>query len=153
MDKRIIESMPELYAKLKPYVEYLESMGFNTYHFTDWKYFNKSNPRNYEYFNGWRYDNMTVADLAIYSGEPKIEVYTYKVKKYTKSAPKIREVLSSRSQNECPYYLENESVGNVYQSKIVDNINDFKKEIGKFFKAIKRLEQKKKEYDLEKDFT
>ena len=156
MNKLIIDDMPELYAKLKPYIEYLEGLGFYS-SITDFTYFHSGDDDNYEYFNGWNYKRSDttssdgyredwVVDLASYTGKPKIEIYTYKIVK----APKY--YLDSYN-NAYPYIIINQNKQGYYDSKIVDNIKDFKKEIGKYLKLIKTYQERVKKHELEKDFT
>lgn len=156
MNKLIIDDMPELYAKLKPYIEYLEGLGFYPSR-TDFTYFNQGDADNYEYFNGWNYKRQDtsasdgyredwVVDLASYTKEPKVEVYTHKIVK----APKY---YFGGDTNAYPYIIQNPNEQGHYDSKIVDNINDFKKEIGKYLKLIKTYQERAKKHDLEKDFT
>ena len=156
MNKLIIDDMPELYAKLKPYIEYLEGLGFYPSR-TDFSYFNRGDDDNYEYFNGWNYKRQDttasdgyredwVVDLASYTKEPKVEVYTHKIVK----APKY---YFGGDTNAYPYIIQNPNELGKYDSKIVDNINDFKKEIGKYLKLIKTFQEKVKKHALEKDFT
>lgn len=112
---------------------------------------------NYEYFNGWNYKRPDttasggyredwVVDLASYTGKPKIEIYTYKIVK----APKY---YFMGEKNVYPYIIQNQNEQGYYDSKIVDNIKDFKKEIGKYLKLIKTFQERVKKHDLEKDFT
>ena len=156
MNKLIIDDMPELYAKLKPYIEYLEGLGFYPSR-TDFGYFNRGDDDNYEYFNGWNYKRQDttasdgyredwVVDLASYTKEPKVEVYTHKIVK----APKY---YFGGDTNAYPYIIQNPNELGKYDSKIVDNIKDFKTEIGKYLKLIKTFQEKVKKHDLEKDFT
>lgn len=156
MNKLIIDDMPELYAKLKPYIEYLESTGFYPSR-TDFSYFRPGDDDNYEYFNGWNYKRSDtnasdgyredwVVDLASYSTEPKIEVYTFKIAK----APKY---YFGGNENVYPYIIQNPNEQGHYDSKIVDNLKDFKKEIGKYLKLTKTFQERLKKHDLEKDFT
>lgn len=148
--------MPELYAKLKPYIEYLEGLGFYPSR-TDFGYFHPGDDDNYEYFNGWNYKRQDttasdgyredwVVDLASYTKEPKVEVYTHKIVK----APKY---YFGGDTNAYPYIIQNPNELGKYDSKIVDNIKDFKNEIGKYLKLIKTFQEKVKKHDLEKDFT
>lgn len=156
MNKLIIDDMPELYAKLKPYIEYLEGLGFYPSR-TDFSYFRPGDDDNYEYFNGWNYKRQDttasggyredwVVDLASYTKEPKVEVYTHKIVK----APKY---YFGGDTNAYPYIIQNPNELGKYDSKIVDNIKDFKKEIGKYLKLIKTFQEKVKKHELEKDFT
>lgn len=156
MNKLIIDDMPELYAKLKPYIEYLEGLGFYPSR-TDFSYFNPGDDDNYEYFNGWNYKRQDttasdgyredwVVDLASYTKEPKVEVYTHKIVK----APKY---YFGGDTNAYPYIIQNPNELGKYDSKIVDNIKDFKKEIGKYLMLIKTFQEKVKKHELEKDFT
>ena len=156
MNKLIIDDMPELYAKLKPYIEYLEGLGFYPSR-TDFGYFHPGDDDNYEYFNGWNYKRQDttasdgyredwVVDLASYTKEPKVEVYTHKIVK----APKY---YFGGQDNVYPYIIQNPNELGKYDSKIVDNIKDFKTEIGKYLKLIKTFQEKVKKHDLEKDFT
>lgn len=155
MNKLIIDDMPELYAKLKPYIEYLEGLGF--YCRNDFTYFNPGDKDNYEYFNGWNYkrpDSTSsdgyhedwVVDLASYTNEPKVEVYKHKIVK----PPKYYFVANP---NAFPYIIQNPSDQGHYDSVVVDNLKDFEKEIGKYFKLIKVFNEKVKRHDLAKDFT
>ena len=149
----IIEDQPVLYEKLKPYIEYMESVGFYTDH--DMKYFTAHNEDNYEYFNNWKYnvdgDAQWVVDLALSTFEPKIEVYTWKIKKYKKDEPrsmKYRDATFGMINK-----MERDDFGEyAYESKVVDNINDFKKEIGKYLKTVKKFKERIKLYEMEKDF-
>lgn len=156
MNKLIIDDMPELYAKLKPYIEYLEGLGFYSSR-TDFSYFKPGDAENYEYFNGWNYKRPDtnasdgyredwVVDLASYTGKPMIEVYTHKIIK----APKY---YFCGKDNNYPYIIQNPNDQGHYDSKIVDNIKDFKKEIGKYLKLIKTYQERVKKHELEKDFT
>lgn len=156
MNKLIIDDMPELYAKLKPYIEYLEGLGFYSSK-TDFTYFKPGDEDNYEYFNGWKYKRPDttasdgysedwVVDLASYTKEPKVEVYTYKIVKVPKYY--VFETYISY-----PYIIKNQNEQGHYDSKIVDNIKDFKKEIGKYLKLIKTYQERVKKHELEKDFT
>ena len=155
MNQLIIDDMPELYAKLKPYIEVLENLGFQAK--DDFSFFTPKHKDNYEYFNGWNYKRNDatapdgtrsdwVVDLASYTGEPKIEVYTHKIIKASnycaKSAPDVY-----------PYIIRNECYDGYYDSKIVDNIKDFKKEIAKYLKLIKTFQERVKKHDMAKDFT
>ena len=151
----IIEDQPELYEKLKPYIEYMESVGFYTDH--DMKYFSPHNEDNYEYFNNWKYnvegEAQWVVDLALSTFEPKIEVYTWKILKDNKNTVK-----NARGKHiDVPFRIQNkmerDNFGDYsYESKIVDNINDFKKEIGKYLKTVKKYKERIKLYEMEKDF-
>lgn len=149
----IIEDQPELYEKLKPYIEYMESVGFYTDH--DMKYFTPHNEDNYEYFNNWKFnvdgEAQWVVDLALSTFEPKIEVYTWRIKKYKKNEPR------SMKHKDVPFDMHNkmerDGFGDyAYESKIVDNIKDFKKEIGKYLKTVKKYKERIKLYEMEKDF-
>ena len=156
MNKLIIDDMPELYAELKPYIEYLEGLGFYTSR-TDYSYFNPGDEDNYEYFNGWNYKRLDttaadgyredwVVDLASYTNKPKIEIYTHKIVK----APKY---YINEKDNVYPYIIQNPNEQGHYDSKIVDNLKDFKKEIGKYLKLIKTYQERVKKHDLEKYFA
>lgn len=156
MNQLIIDDMPELYAKLKPYIEYLEGLGFYSSN-TDFKHFKSGAEKNYEYFNGWYYNRPDVnskdgfctdwvVDLASYNGKQMIEVYTYKIVK----APKYYVFGTYISY---PYIIKNQNYNGIFDSKIVDNLKDFKKEIGKYLKLIKIYQERVKKHELEKDFT
>ena len=84
--------------------------------------------------------------MASYTGKPKIEIYTHKIVK----APKY---YISEKDNVYPYIIQNPNEQGHYDSKIVDNIKDFKKEIGKYLKLVKTYQERVKKHDLEKDFT
>ena len=43
--------------------------------------------------------------------------------------------------------------GDNYKSVIVDNLDDFKIQIGNYLKKLKEYKEKKKKYELEADFT
>lgn len=150
----IIEDQPELYEKLKPYIEYMESVGFYTDH--EMKYFTPHNKDNYEYFNNWKFnvdgEAQWVVDLALSTFEPKIEIYTWRIRKFKKNEPR-----SLKNRNNVPFgmlnKMERDDFGDyAYESKIVDNINDFKKEIGKYLKTVKKFKERIKLYEMEKDF-
>lgn len=154
MDKRIIDDMPEIWAKVKPYVEYLESMGFKTTH--QMAYFHPGNEENYTFFNGWQYqlpnrrnDLEVVVDLVSYTHELKLEIYKFSIVKPPKH------YWCGDNKPKPPFILTNlrDDVNECYESTIVDNLTDFKKEIGKFFNTIKKYNEKIKKYELEKDFT
>lgn len=153
MDKRLIDDMPVIWSKIQPYVEYLESMGFKTTH--QMAYFTPGNEENYTYFNGWQYkipnrrnEFEVVVDLVSYTGEPKLEIYKFSIVKPPKN-------YWWGDNTKVPYILVNkrDEVGECYESTIVDNLTDFKKEIGKFFNTLKKLNEMVKKYELEKDFT
>ena len=156
MNQLIIDDMPELYAKLKPYIDYLESLGFYSGR-DDYSYFKPGDKDNYEYFNDWNYKRPNlnankgysedyVVDLASYNGEPKIEIYTFKIVK----APKY---YFGEKDPVYPYIIQNQNNNSHYDSKIVDNMKDFKKEIGKYLKLLKIYQERVKKHELEKDFT
>ena len=147
---------PDLYAKLEPYFTYLENCGFFLSHSNKPK---KSDADNlYDYFNGWRYKIMNdceeqVVDLASYTFEPKIEIYIYKIKKMKKGKG-FQPYYSHRyMKEEFPYYLDCPRKNDQYDSIIVDNIEDFKKQINKFLKTVKNFRNKVKLHAVEKDFT
>lgn len=155
MNQLIIDDMPELYAKLKPYIDYLEGLGFYIPNHS-YEYFKPGDKENYEYFNGWCYKradedhpdgyrNDWVVDLASYTNEPKIEVYTFKIEKKQK--------YHFVKEDSYPYIITNNDNGGVYDSKIVDNLKDFKKEIGKYLKLLKTYQERVKKHELDKDFA
>lgn len=149
MDNRIIKDMPEIYEKVKPYIDYLESLGFKTNH--KMTYFSAGNEDNYEYFNGWSYPGVKeddlVADLVSYTGEPKLEVYKYRIIKTPKN------YCVRRGEENYPFIMTNARKDDAWESKIVDNLKDFKKEVGNYLKTLKTYKEKVKHYELEKDFT
>lgn len=156
MNQRIIDDMPEIYEKVKPYINYLESIGFTLDN--DLKYFSEHNEDNYTYFNGWEYpvpgsradgNKEVIVDLVSFTGEPKIEIYKFSIIKTPKN------YWCGNGQNKPPFILTNkrDDMKDGWESVIVDNIEDFKKEIGKFLNQIKKYNQRIKKYELEKDFT
>jgi hypothetical protein len=49
--------------------------------------------------------------------------------------------------------MTNARKDDAWESKIVDNLKDFKKEVGNYLKTLKTYKEKVKHYELEKDFT
>lgn len=149
MDNRIIQDMPEIYEKAKPYIDYLESLGFKTRH--NMMYFSPGNEDNYEYFNGWMYpgskEDDLVVDLVSFTGELKLEVYKFRIIKTPKNYY-VRE-----GDKNYPFIMTNARKDDAWESKIVDNLKDFKKEVGNYLKTLKTYKEKVKHYELEKDFT
>lgn len=165
MDNAIKKDMPEYYNKLKPYIDYLESLGFKSKDF-DKKYFKNGDPNNYEYFNTWRYDSQRgdgnwcdkdyVCDLILSTGELKLEIYQYEIMK-KKENKKLRHLLKKDEEEPhlkpFPYYMDVLNYVGDYKSVIVDNLDDFKTQIGNYLKKLKEFKEKKKKYELEADFT
>jgi hypothetical protein len=95
-----------------------------------------------------------IVDLASYTFEPKIEIYKYKIKKN-----KIAEddgfgpIAYRKIRKELPYYLYCPRKNDEFESIIVDNFEDFKKQINKFLKTVKNFRNKVKLHAVEKDFT
>ena len=160
MDNAIKKDMPEYYNKLKPYIDYLESLGFKSKEF-DKKYFKKGDPDNYEYFNTWKFDSQRgegswsdqdyVCDLILSTGELKLEIYQYEIVKKEENKM-VRALLKKKDEEEphlktFPYYMD------VPNYDIVDNLDDFKTQIGNYLKKLKEFKEKKKKYELEADFT
>ena len=52
-----------------------------------------------------------------------------------------------------PYIMEVPNYNGDYKSVIVDNLDDFKIQIGNYLKKLKEYKEKKKKYELEADFT
>lgn len=149
---------PDLYTKLEPYFTYLENCGFYMKHSN--KPSKKDGENLYDYFNGWRYKIMNdyeeqVVDLASYTNEPKIEIYIYKIKKVKKEDDDggLLPIAYRKIKEELPYYLDCPRKKDKYNSVIVDNIKDFKKQINKFLKQVKNFRNKVKLHAVEKDFT
>lgn len=165
MDNAIKKDMPEYYNKLKPYIDYLESLGFKSKDF-DKKYFKKGDPENYEYFNTWKYDSQRgdgswsdqdyVCDLILSTGELKLEIYQYEIMKKEENK-KLRNLLKKDEEEPhlkpFPYYMDVPNYDGDYKSVIVDNLDDFKTQIGNYLKKLKEFKEKKKKYELEADFT
>lgn len=144
MDKRIINARPDLYEIAKPYIEYLESLGF--YQKLDFKYFDPKDKEIHHYFNHWYYktaknDCDYVCDLISYTYELKVEVYKFK----TVKAKLLNGEQVIEYKNKC-------EMGE-YESVTVKNFNQFKKEIQKYIKGLKLYHSKVRKNDLEKDFT
>lgn len=154
MNRLIIDDMPEIYEKVKEYIDHLESLGFiKDDCFDD---FEKHNEDNYSFYNGWKYPvpvttlacrDEVVVDLVSYTGEPKIEVYKYRIKKPTNH---YREMYQDKS---LPFMLVNKAKELKYESVIVDNISDFKKEIGKFLVTVRKFKERIRLHEVETDFS
>lgn len=153
MDKRIINARPDIYELAKPYIKYLESLGF--YQDLNFKYFDPKDKEFHHYFNHWKYktgqkkygynNDDYVCDLISYTYELKVEVYTFKTvkTKYLNGEQNIEQHLEY--QNKC--------VMGEYESVIVKDFKQFKKEIQKYLKGLKLYHSKVRKNDLEKDFT
>lgn len=146
--------MPEVYEKVKPYIDYLESLGFTNRN--DYSYFKEHNEDNYVYFNSWEYpvpnskteEKEVVVDLVSYTGVPKIEIYKFSIIKTPKH-------YYFGGKEKTPIIMTNkrDDLKDEWESITVDNMDDFKKEIGKFLNLIKKYKQRMKKYELEKDFA
>ena len=165
MEKEIKKDMPEYYKKLKPYIDYLESLGFKSKEF-DKKYFTKGDPENNEYFNTWKYDSQRgdgnwsdqdyVCDLILSTGELKLEIYQYEIVKQEE-----KRIVDRRKKKDAdephlkpfPYIMDVPAYNGDYKSVIVDNLDDFKIQIGNYLKKLKEFKEMKKKYELEADFT
>lgn len=168
MENAIKKDMPEYYKKLKPYIDYLESLGFKSKELNK-MFFKKGDPDNYEYFNTWKYNSQRgeggwsdqdyVCDLILSTGELKIEIYQYEIvkreeKKFlTKSRKKKDDSDEEPHLKPFPYIMEVPNYNGDYKSVIVDNLDDFKIQIGNYLKKLKEYKEKKKKYELEADFT
>lgn len=169
MENEIKKDLPEYYKKLKPYIDYLESLGFKSKELNK-KYFKKGDPDNYEYFNTWKYNSQRgddiwsdqdyVCDLILSTGELKLEIYQYEIvkkeeKKFvTKSRNKKDDSDEEPHLKPFPYIMDVPNYnGDNYKSVIVDNLDDFKIQIGNYLKKLKEYKEKKKKYELEADFT
>lgn len=168
MENAIKKDMPEYYKKLKPYIDYLESLGFKSKELNK-IFFKKGDPDNYEYFNTWKYNSQRgeggwsdqdyVCDLILSTGELKIEIYQYEIvkreeKKFlTKSRKKKDDSDEEPHLKPFPYIMEVPNYNGDYKSVIVDNLDDFKIQIGNYLKKLKEYKEKKKKYELEADFT
>lgn len=164
MENAIKKDMPEYYKKLKPYIDFLESLGFKSKEFNK-KYFTNGVSKNYEYFNTWKYDSQRgdgslsdkdyVCDLILSTGELKLEIYQYEIVKQEKI------VVDRRKKNKddephlkpFPYIMDVPNYNGDYKSVIVDNLEDFKIQIGNYLKKLKEFKEMKKKYELEADFT
>lgn len=166
MEKAIKKDMPEYYNKLKPYIDYLESLGFKSKEFNK-KYFKNGDPDNYEYFNTWKYNSQRgegnwtdqdyVCDLILSTGELKIEIYQYEIVKREEKRIVVDRYKNKKDDEPhlkpFPYIMEVPNYNGDYKSVIVDNLDDFKIQIGNYLKKLKEYKEKKKKYELEADFT
>ena len=166
MENEIKKDMPEYYKKLKPYIDYLESLGFKSKEFNK-KYFKKGDPDNYEYFNTWKYNSQRgegnwsdqdyVCDLILSTGELKIEIYQYEIVKREEKRIVVDRYKNKKDDEPhlkpFPYIMDVPNYNGDYKSIIVDNLDDFKIQIGNYLKKLKEYKEKKKKYELEADFT
>lgn len=164
MENAIKKDMPEYYKKLKPYIDYLENLGFKSKEF-DKKYFTKGDSDNYEYFNTWRYDSQRgdggwsdkdyVCDLILSTGELKLEIYQYEILKKEIVVKSIKKKDADKEPHlkPFPYYMDVPNYDGEYKSVIVDNFDDFKIQISNYLKKLKEFKEMKKKYELEADFT
>ena len=164
MENAIKKDMPEYYKKLKPYIDYLENLGFKSKEF-DKKYFTKGDSDNYEYFNTWRYDSQRgdggwsdkdyVCDLILSTGELKLEIYQYEILKKEIVVKPIKKKDADKEPHlkPFPYYMDVPNYDGEYKSVIVDNFDDFKIQISNYLKKLKEFKEMKKKYELEADFT
>lgn len=166
MENILKKDMPEYYKKLKPYIDYLESLGFKSKEFNK-KYFTKGDPENYEYFNTWKYDSQRgdgnwsdqdyVCDLILSTGELKLEIYQYEIIKQEKKLidlkPRKKKDDEEPHLKPFPYIMDVPNYDGDYKSVIVDNLDDFKIQIGNYLKKLKEFKEMKKKYELEADFT
>lgn len=166
MENAIKKDMPEYYNKLKPYIDYLESLGFKSKEFNK-KYFKNGDPDNYEYFNTWKYNSQRgegnwtdqdyVCDLILSTGELKIEIYQYEIVKRAEKRIVVDRYKNKKDDEPhlkpFPYIMEVPNYNGDYKSVIVDNLDDFKIQIGNYLKKLKEYKEKKKKYELEADFT
>ena len=166
MENEIKKDLPEYYKKLKPYIDYLESLGFKSKEFNK-KYFKKGDPDNYEYFNTWKYNSQRgdgswsdqdyVCDLILSTGELKIEIYQYEIVKREEKLIVVNRYKNKKDDEPhlkpFPYIMEVPNYNGDYKSVIVDNLDDFKIQIGNYLKKLKEYKEKKKKYELEADFT
>ena len=166
MENAIKKDMPEYYNKLKPYIDYLESLGFKSKEFNK-KYFKKGDPDNYEYFNTWKYNSQRgeggwsdqdyVCDLILSTGELKIEIYQYEIVKRAEKRIVVDRYKNKKDDEPhlkpFPYIMDVPNYNGDYKSVIVDNLDDFKIQIGNYLKKLKEYKEKKKKYELEADFT
>ena len=163
MHPTVIKEFPELYKKLKPYIDTLESMGFVQDRIPD-KYYREGDDENYIYFNDWEYrygkeDNETlyIADLASYTGEPKIEIYCYKIEDnpFHKECIKEKKPIDyygTKSLHRYTFKALRKANGYEFKSIIINDIKTFKKELGKVLKQIVTFQEKNKMYEMEKMF-
>ena len=166
MENVIKKDMPEYYNKLKPYIDYLESLGFKSKELNK-KYFKNGDPDNYEYFNTWKYNSQRceggwsdqdyVCDLILSTGELKIEIYQYEIVKREEKRIVVDRYKNKKDEEPhlkpFPYIMEVPNYNGDYKSVIVDNLDDFKIQIGNYLKKLKEYKEKKKKYELEADFT
>lgn len=166
MENAIKKDMPEYYKKLKPYIDYLESLGFKSKEFNK-KYFKNGDPDNYEYFNTWKYNSQRgeggwsdqdyVCDLILSTGELKIEIYQYEIVKREEKRIVVDRYKNKKDDEPhlkpFPYIMDVPNYNGDYKSVIVDNLDDFKIQIGNYLKKLKEYKEKKKKYELEADFT
>ena len=166
MENEIKKDLPEYYKKLKPYIDYLESLGFKSKELNK-KYFKAGDPDNYEYFNTWKYNSQRgdgnwsdqdyVCDLILSTGELKIEIYQYEIVKREEKRIVVDRYKNKKDDKPhlkpFPYIMDVPNYNGDYKSVIVDNLDDFKIQIGNYLKKLKEYKEKKKKYELEADFT
>ena len=166
MENEIKKDLPEYYKKLKPYIDYLESLGFKSKELNK-KFFKAGDPDNYEYFNTWKYNSQRgdgswsdqdyVCDLILSTGELKIEIYQYEIVKREEKLIVVNRYKNKKDDEPhlkpFPYIMEVPNYNGDYKSVIVDNLDDFKIQIGNYLKKLKEYKEKKKKYELEADFT
>lgn len=166
MENAIKKDMPEYYKKLKPYIDYLESLGFKSKELNK-KFFKAGDPDNYEYFNTWKYNSQRgegnwtdqdyVCDLILSTGELKIEIYQYEIVKREEKRIVVDRYKNKKDDEPhlkpFPYIMDVPNYNGDYKSVIVDNLDDFKIQIGNYLKKLKEYKEKKKKYELEADFT
>ena len=166
MENEIKKDLPEYYKKLKPYIDYLESLGFKSKELNK-KYFKAGDPDNYEYFNTWKYNSQRgdgnwsdqdyVCDLILSTGELKIEIYQYEIVKREEKRIVVDRYKNKKDDKPhlkpFPYIMDVPNYNDDYKSVIVDNLDDFKIQIGNYLKKLKEYKEKKKKYELEADFT
>ena len=166
MENEIKKDLPEYYKKLKPYIDYLESLGFKSKELNK-KFFKAGDPDNYEYFNTWKYNSQRgdgrwsdqdyVCDLILSNGELKIEIYQYEIVKREEKRIVVDRYKNKKDDKPhlkpFPYIMDVPNYNGDYKSVIVDNLDDFKIQIGNYLKKLKEYKEKKKKYELEADFT
>jgi hypothetical protein len=95
--------------------------------------------------------------LILSTGELKLEIYQYEIIKHEEK--RIVDRRKKKNDDEephlkpFPYIMDVPNYDGDYKSVIVDNLDDFKIQIGNYLKKLKEFKEMKKKYELEADFT
>ena len=95
--------------------------------------------------------------MILSTGELKIEIYQYEIVKRAEKRIVVDRYKNKKDEEPhlkpFPYIMEVPNYNGDYKSVIVDNLDDFKIQIGNYLKKLKEYKEKKKKYELEADFT